>query len=44
MNAEYLQSGQQLYKVDGIFGPKEMILPINCSPLLMNAILSVNEK
>lgn len=43
MNAQYIQSGQQLYKIDGIFNPNDKVLPIDCESSLINAILSIND-
>lgn len=43
MNAEYIQGGQQLYKIDGIFNPNDKVLPINSSASLINAIMSFKQ-
>lgn len=41
MNMQYIQNGQQKYKIDGVFSPNDKILPLNSSVLLVEAILNI---
>lgn len=44
MNVQYIQSGQQKYKIDGVFSPNDKVLPLNSDVQLIEAILNIEDQ